>query len=102
MAKIIDRVKKGRNRLLRLNVISPHLASPVGEGLIHQDIDSPSTYRVTSISPTGENERGLKFIGRVICRDRRKEYWHQDIDSPSIYGASSISHPTNGRSAKLE
>ena len=38
---------------------SPHLASPVGEGLIHQDIDSPSTYRVTSISPTGENERGL-------------------------------------------
>ena len=42
-----------------LNVISPHLASPVGEGLIHQDIDSPSTYRVTCISPTGENERGL-------------------------------------------
>ena len=40
--------------------ISPHLASPVGEGLIHQDIDSPSTYRVTCISPTGENERGLK------------------------------------------
>ncbi len=60
MAKIIDRVKKGRNWLLRLNVISPHLASPVGEGLIHQDIDSPSTYRVTCISPTGENERGLK------------------------------------------
>ena len=51
---------KGRNWLLRLNVISPHLTSPVGEGLIHQDIDSPSTYRVTSISPTGENERGLK------------------------------------------
>ena len=51
---------KGRNWLLRLNGVSPHLASPVGEGLIHQDIDSPSTYRVTSISPTGENERGLK------------------------------------------
>ena len=51
---------KGRNWLLRLNVISPHLTSPVGEGLIHQDIDSPSTYRVTCISPTGENERGLK------------------------------------------
>ena len=67
MAKIIDRVKKGRNWLLRLNVISPHLASPVGEGLIHQDIDSPSTYRVTCISPTGENERGLKFIGKVTC-----------------------------------
>ena len=50
---------KGRNWLLRINVISPHLTSPVGEGLIHQDIDSPSTYRVTSISPTGENERGL-------------------------------------------
>ena len=50
---------KGRNWLLRLNDISPHLTSPVGEGLIHQDIDSPSTYRVTSISPTGENEKGL-------------------------------------------
>ena len=23
--------------------------------------------RVTCISPTGENERGLKFIGRVTC-----------------------------------
>ena len=55
---------KGRNWLLRINDISPHLASPVGEGLIHQDIDSPSTYRVTCISPTGENERGLKFFGK--------------------------------------
>ena len=23
--------------------------------------------KVTSLSPTGENERGLKFIGRVTC-----------------------------------
>ena len=46
--------------------ISPHLASPVGEGqillclIIRLIIRRLSVVRVTCISPTGENERGLK------------------------------------------
>ena len=47
---------------------SPHLTSPVGEGqlllAVRYSMDYPQT-RVTCISPTGENERGLTFRTRV-------------------------------------
>ena len=60
---------------------SPHLTSPVGEGQIHLTAWLSMAYQirsnlhlpvfdrtgVTCISPTGENERGLKFIGKVTC-----------------------------------
>ena len=60
---------------------SPHLASPEGEGQIHLTAWLSMAYQirsnlhlpvfdrtgVTCISPTGENERGLKFIGKVTC-----------------------------------
>ena len=56
---------------------SPHLASPEGEGQIHLTAWLSMAYQirsnlhlpvfdrtgVTCISPTGENERGLMFIG---------------------------------------
>ena len=71
----------GRNKLLLQITISPHLSSPEGEGQIHLTAWLSMAYQirsnlhppvfdktgVTCISPTGENERGLKFIGKVTC-----------------------------------
>ena len=70
---------KGKEQVTPIIAISPHLASPEGEGQIHLTAWLSMTYQirsnlhlpvfdrtgVTCISPTGENERGLMFRYRV-------------------------------------
>ena len=78
-AFVLEPILRGRNKLLLQITISPHLASPEGEGQIHLTAWLSMAYQirsnlhlpvfdrtgVTCISPTGENERGLMFIGKV-------------------------------------
>ena len=58
---------KGRNWLLQLKAISPHLTSPEGEGQIPKAISLPSVIinRSNRPSPSGEDRWGLKSVTRV-------------------------------------
>ena len=45
--------------------------------------------------PYGGEREGAEVIGRVICRDRRKEYWHQPPPSlPRRGGTDTIGRLT--------